>query len=208
MQQSNTKPLQQTYHTTQTHLKSYVFLLCSFCWILPRGICIRCYNLLVAKYVTRPFVFSENPTQSLHQQSRSVHQFAVYSNNPCCKLVSIQKMSPWTARCGSHQCHLLIPFASNVQELLSLSFGSSSADMTRRKKEQGASICYHISLPVFLPARVIHTDLFVASPLSNRKPTRPMVLCTRLWRRGWKHAIWNFNAPWPKLLFPHKILTN
>ena len=74
MQQSNTKPLQQTYHTTQTHLKSYVFLLCSFCWILPRGICIRCYNLLVAKYVTRPFVFSENPTQSLHQQRRSVHQ--------------------------------------------------------------------------------------------------------------------------------------
>ena len=74
MQQSNTKPLQQTYHTTQTHLKSYVFLLCSFCWILPRGICIRCYNLLVAKYVTHPFVFSENPTQSLHQQRRSVHQ--------------------------------------------------------------------------------------------------------------------------------------
>ena len=74
MQQSNTKPLQQTYHTTQTHLKSYVFLLCSFCWILPRGFCVRCYNLLVAKYVTRPFVFSENPTQSLHQQRRSVHQ--------------------------------------------------------------------------------------------------------------------------------------
>ena len=84
---------------------------------------------------SRPFVFSENlPTQPLHQQSRSVHQFAVYSNNPCCKLVSIQKMSPWTARCGSHQCHLLIPFAPNVQELSSLSLGSSSADATRREK--------------------------------------------------------------------------